>query len=71
MGYTQELREGALDKLAQLSRSQILEPYRTQRISKDGAVLQVSIISTALLDEAGKMYAIATTERAAREDNIQ
>ncbi|MEI8386115.1 MAG: chemotaxis protein CheB [Verrucomicrobiota bacterium] len=67
----QGLREGALNTLAQLSRSQILEPYRTQRISKDGAVLQVSIISTALLDEAGKMYAIATTERAAREDNIQ
>ena len=61
----QGLREGALDTLAKLSRAQILEPYRTQRISKDGAVLQVSIISTALLDEAGKMYAIATTERVA------
>jgi len=67
----QELREGALDKLAKLSRAQILEPYRTKRICKDGAVLDVSIISTALMDEAGKMYAIATTERETRQDNLQ
>ena len=67
----QGLRAGALDKLTQLSRAEILEPYRTQRISKEGAILEVSIISTALLDEAGKMYAIATTERTAREFNIQ
>ena len=59
----QGLREGALDTLAKLSRAQVLEPYRTQRISKDGTVLEVSIISTALLNETGKMYAIATTER--------
>ena len=58
-----ELREGALDKLAQLSRAEILEPYRTQRLTKDGKVKDVSIISTALLNEAGEMYAIATTER--------
>ena len=37
--------------------------YRTQRISKQGVVMAVSIISTALLNEAGDMYAIATTER--------
>ena len=59
----QGLREGALDTLAKLSRAEVLEPYRTQRISKDGTVLEVSIISTALLNETGKMYAIATTER--------
>jgi len=57
------LREKALTTLRQLSRSQVLEPYRTQRISKQGAVMEVSIISTALLDEAGEIYAIATTER--------
>jgi two-component system CheB/CheR fusion protein len=56
-------REGALDILAQLSRAEILEPYRTQRLTKDGAAKEVSIMSTALLDEAGEMYAIATTER--------
>jgi two-component system, chemotaxis family, CheB/CheR fusion protein len=58
-----ELRAGALDKLHQLSQAEILEPYLTRRITKSGPVLDVSIISTALLDEAGEMYAIATTER--------
>ncbi|MEI8371516.1 MAG: chemotaxis protein CheB [Planctomycetota bacterium] len=59
-----ELREGALATLAQLSRAEILEPYPTQRLTKAGKVVSVSMISTALLDNAGKMYAIATTERA-------
>jgi two-component system CheB/CheR fusion protein len=58
-----EQREGALDTLAKLSRAKILEPYRTQRLTKDGRAQEVSIISTALLNEAGEMYAIATTER--------
>jgi two-component system CheB/CheR fusion protein len=58
------LREGALATLDKLSRAEILEPYLTQRITKDGAVMEVSIISTALMNEAGQMYAIATTERA-------
>jgi len=61
----QELREGALDTLAKLSRAKILEPYRTRRLTKSGASVEVSIISTALLDEVGKIYAIATTERTA------
>jgi two-component system CheB/CheR fusion protein len=61
-------REGALVKLASLSRSEILQPYLTQRLTATGAVLEVSIISTALLDERGQMYAIATTERANSRD---
>jgi two-component system CheB/CheR fusion protein len=60
----QALREFCLDKIAHLSRAEILEPYFTQRIAKDGAVVEVSIVSTALVNEAGQMYAIATTERA-------
>jgi two-component system CheB/CheR fusion protein len=58
------MRAGALSTLHQLSRAEVLEPYRTQRLAKGGAVVAVSIISTALVDEAGQMYAIATTERA-------
>ena len=58
-----KLREGALARVHQLSLSEILEPYRTQRITKDGAVVDVWITATALLDKAGQMYAIATTER--------
>ncbi len=59
-----ELREKALATLRQLSQAEILESYRTERLDKQGVVVRVSIISTALLDESGQMYAIATTERA-------
>jgi len=59
----QELREEALDTLTRLSRAEILQPYRTQRLTRDGTVVNVSMTSTALLNEAGQMYAIATTER--------
>ncbi len=62
----QELREEALATLARLSRAEILEPYPTKRITKAGAVVEVSVISTALVDETGQMYATATTERGAR-----
>ncbi|TRZ99154.1 MAG: PAS domain S-box protein [Deltaproteobacteria bacterium] len=59
----QKLREEALGTLRRLSQAEVLEPYRTQRIAKGGVVVEVSIVSTALVDEAGEMYAIATTER--------
>jgi len=61
------LREEALATLAQLSRAEVLAPYLTQRLAKDGTVKTVSIISTALAHEAGQVYAIATTERARKE----
>jgi two-component system CheB/CheR fusion protein len=62
------LREGALSMLENLSRAEILEPYRTQRLSKTGALLDVSIIASALINEDGAMYAIAITERPTAED---
>jgi two-component system CheB/CheR fusion protein len=58
-----ELREQTLATLQQLARAEVLEPYRGQRLTKYGAVVNVSLISTALLDEVGVVYAIATTER--------
>ena len=57
------LREAALASLAQLSRAEVLEPYLTQRLAKSGESVEVSIVSTALVNEAGVMYAVATTER--------
>ena len=60
----QALREAALTTLAQLSRAEMLESYLTQRLSKHGAIVDVWITSTAVIDGAGRMYAIATTERA-------
>ena len=58
-----ELRAEALAKLAQLSRAEILEPHHTERITKAGGRIKVSVISTALLNESGQVYAISTTER--------
>ena len=57
------LQESALAKVHQLSQTEILEPYQTQRLTKDGTVKAVSLTSTALVNESGNMYAIATTER--------
>jgi two-component system CheB/CheR fusion protein len=62
-------RPKALAKLVQLSQSEILAPYHTQRLAKDGAVKEVTIISTALVNETGKLYAIATTERLVEVNN--
>ncbi|MEI6797235.1 MAG: PAS domain-containing protein, partial [Methanomassiliicoccales archaeon] len=55
-------QEEALARVQQLGRGDILEPYRTQRISKDGQIIEVLVTSTALVNEIGQMYAIATTE---------
>ncbi len=60
----QGLREKELVKVHQLSQEEVLEPYRTRRIAKNGAVMEVSMTCTALVNETGLMYAIATTERA-------
>ena len=56
-------REEALGKLRQLSQAKILAPYVAQRLDKAGAIVEISMTSTALVDEAGVMFAIATTER--------
>ena len=60
-----ELRDSALSTLKKLSQAEILQPYLTQRLNKQGDVLNVSIVSTALINESGEVYAIATTERLA------
>ncbi len=57
------LREQALTEARELSRAEVLEPYRTERLTQSGAVVEVWVTATALVDEAGNMYAIATTER--------
>ncbi len=57
-------REQEIDKMKQLCRAEILEPYHTQRLTKSGKVVEISMIATALLNEAGQIYGIATTERA-------
>ena len=61
-------REQEVEKMNQLSRAELLEPYRTQRLTKSGQIVEISMIATALLNEAGQVYAVATTERTIGED---
>ncbi|RFO98705.1 chemotaxis protein CheR [Rhodoferax lacus] len=56
-------REQALQRMDQLGRAVKIEPCLAQRLAKDGSVREVSITATALRNEAGDIYAIATTER--------
>jgi len=58
-------REQALAEVRQRCNSGVLEPLRLQRIAKDGRTVSVSAIVSALVNNAGETYAIATTERAA------
>jgi two-component system CheB/CheR fusion protein len=57
------LRIDYINDIQKLVNSKIISPYTTQRVAKDGQIVQVQLTTTALLDKAGKTYAIATTER--------
>ncbi|MFO7682825.1 MAG: CheR family methyltransferase, partial [Chloroflexota bacterium] len=56
--YAQEM-----EAIRKLSQAAVLEPYRTRRLNKEGGLVGVYLTATALLDEVGQVYAIATTER--------
>lgn len=56
-------RAAEINALHQLALSRILKPYKTQRLAKDGSVLEVVLTATGLINDDGNMYAIATTER--------
>jgi two-component system CheB/CheR fusion protein len=58
-------RPEALAVAKQLARAEVLEPYRAQRIAKDGRIVEIWLTATALVNDAGEIYAIATTERGA------
>ena len=55
-------KEEELATLKKLKNAEVLEPYRTQRLAKDGRIVEVWLTATSLVDEAGEVYAIATTE---------
>jgi len=57
-------QEDALIMVQQLARAKVLAPYRAQRAAKDGRIVNIWLTATALVNETGKIYAIATTERA-------
>lgn len=62
-------RKKALAVAQQLARAEIIEPYRDQRVAKDGRIVEVWLTATALVNDAGKIYAVATTERKAEKSD--
>jgi two-component system CheB/CheR fusion protein len=52
-----------MDKMGQLCKAQVLGPLETQRLTRSGSEVNVSLIATALRDAKGQVYAISTTSR--------
>jgi len=65
----EDQQEKSLAIVKQLARAEVLEPYRMQRTAKGGRTVEVWLTATALMNETGEAYAIATTEREMREQN--
>ncbi len=64
-------REEELTKLNRLIGAEIMEPYRTQRFTIDGRIVDIWFTATALINETGEVYAIATTEREIKSENTE
>jgi two-component system, chemotaxis family, CheB/CheR fusion protein len=58
-----ELQEKDIKKIAELCNSKILQTYKTKRLKKDGSIINIHIVSSALIDKDENTYAITTTER--------
>jgi two-component system CheB/CheR fusion protein len=56
-------RNQAMESLHSLSKSTILEPYSMPRINKNGRTMTVSLMISMLVNDAGDVYAISSTER--------
>ena len=52
-----------MEVIKQLSQADVLEPYRTRRLTKDNRIVDIFLTATALVNKAGEVYAVATTER--------
>jgi two-component system, chemotaxis family, CheB/CheR fusion protein len=64
--FPEEQRKAALLVIARLIRSELIEPYHTQRLTKDAKVVAISLTATALLNQSEQVYAVFTIEREAK-----
>ncbi|MEJ2389516.1 MAG: hypothetical protein P8Y27_20110, partial [Chromatiaceae bacterium] len=53
----------AKDFVQRLRRGETVAPFKTQRITKEGRVLDVWLTASLLVDDAGNPKGVATTER--------
>ena len=56
-------RPQAIALVRRLSLAEVLEPYRVQRLARDGQIVEVTMTSTALVNASGAVYGVSTTER--------
>lgn len=56
-------RHDASALVQRLSRAEVLEPFHTQRVARNGQLVKVTLTATALLNATGAVYAVSTTER--------
>jgi len=68
--FPEDQRTAALAVIARLTRAEVLEPYRSHRLTKDGRIIGISLTATALLNGSGEVYAVFTTEREAKSDTV-
>lgn len=59
----QPLHKEEMNNLMRLANTEMLEPYYTERLTKNGSTIPIQLFATALLNESLKMYAIMTLER--------
>ncbi|MGB9939278.1 chemotaxis protein CheB [Methanosarcina sp.] len=64
-------KEEELATLKKLSRAEVIGPYRTQRLTKDGRIMEVWLTATSLVNEANVIYAISTIEREIKSENMK
>ncbi|MDA3897510.1 MAG: PAS domain-containing protein [Desulfobacteraceae bacterium] len=68
MKISDMIPEGLVEKttveIRQLSQIDILKPYPSKRIAKDGRIVEVMLTASLLVNDSGKAYAVSTTERA-------
>jgi two-component system CheB/CheR fusion protein len=57
------LREKTSVEIRQLSQIDVLKPYRSKRIAKDGRIVKVMLTASLLVNDSGKPYAVSMTER--------
>ncbi len=56
-------QDQALAISAQLGSGEIMQAHHVDRLTRDGRVVRVFLTATALVDESGAVYGVATTER--------
>ena len=57
------LREAAVQRARELGEARSLQPYASQRVAKDGRIVDIQMAATALTTPAHIPYAISTIER--------